>query len=116
MVRYPVSVVDHKETIKDPLQDDVNALNEFKNEQETTIPDNVIKGVKEIENFLKNTSDATTLVAMLESLISNYYTKSQTDEAITQNVAQVLNTFEVDEESGDITIEYDDGQTENNNE
>ena len=102
MVRYPVSVVDHKETIKDPLQDDVNDLKEFRDEQEIVIPDNVISGIKEIENFLANTSDAQTLQQLLSMLSS----------ALRTYLTGVLDTMQMDEQSGDITLQYDNGETE----
>lgn len=91
ILRYPVSVVDHKETIKDPVQDDVNELKDWKTDQETEIPDGQIKGIKEIEDFLEGSDDATTLI---------------------QYVASVVGTMEMDDQNGDITIEYDDGTVE----
>jgi len=138
IVRYPVSVVDHKETVKDPLQDDVNDLKEFRDKQETVIPDNVIKGIKEIENFLANTSDANTLAQLLTTLtesltvaINAKYTKpdggipsSDLAEAVRNllglagtalqdaDLAAVLDTMQMDEQSGDITLKYDNGETE----
>lgn len=138
IVRYPVSVVDHKETVKDPLQDDVNDLKEFRDKQETVIPDNVIKGIKEIENFLANTSDANTLAQLLTTLtesltvaINAKYTKpdggipsSDLAEAVRNllglagtalqdaGLAAVLDTMQMDEQSGDITLKYDNGETE----
>lgn len=138
MIRYPVSVVDHKETIKDPLQDDVNELKEFRDEQDAVIPDNVISGIKEIENFLANTSDAQTLVQLLTALtdsltsaISAKYAKptagipsSDLAEAVQNlltlagtalqqsDLASVLDTMQMDEQSGDITLQYDNGVTE----
>lgn len=138
IIRYPISVVDHKETIKDPLQDDVNELKEFRDEQNAVIPDNVIKGIKEIENFLANTPDAQTLVQLLTALtdsltsaISAKYTKpnagipsSDLAEAVQNlltlagtalqqsDIASVLDTMQMDEQSGDITLQYDNGVTE----
>lgn len=138
IVRYPVSVVDHKETVKDPLQDDVNDLKKFRDEQETVIPDNVINGIKEIENFLANTSDANTLAQLLttitESLtaaISAKYTKPQDGIPASHlaypvrnllnlagtalqnaDLAAVLDTMQMGEQSGDITLQYDNGETE----
>ena len=104
IVRYPTSVIDHKETAKDPLQDDVNALKDFRSEQETAIPNNVIKGIREMENFLSGTTDAKTL----QQLFSMF---SATTRAY---IASVINTMQMDEESGDITIQYDNGETDNN--
>lgn len=138
MVRYPVSVVDHKKTTKDPLQDDVNDLKEFRDEQEIVIPNNVISGIKEIENFLANTSDADTLVNLLTTLtesltaaINKKYTKPQDGipsshlaEPVRNllnlagtalqdaDLAAVLETMQMDEHSGDITLQYDNGETE----
>ena len=123
----------------------VNELSDWKNEQQAVIPDEVIKGVKEIENFLANTSDNTTLVQLLNTLtdslvtaisrkqdiiadlsdirrgasagatalanLVNYYNKQETQAVITQ----VLDTFEVDEDTGDITIQYDDGNKDDGN-
>ena len=135
IVRYPVSVVDHKETIKDPLQDDVNELKEFRGEQDAVIPDNVIKGIKEIENFLANTSDANTLAQLLTVLtdslttaINAKYTKPQSGipasdlaEAVRNlltlagtalqepDLAAILDTMQMDEDTGDITLQYDNG-------
>ena len=91
ILRYQVSVVDHKETIKDPVQDDVNELKDWKTDQETEIPDGQIKGIKEIEDFLTGSDDATTLI---------------------QYVASVVGTMAMDDQNGDITIEYDDGTVE----
>ena len=138
IVRYPVSVVDHKKTAKDPLQDDDNELKEFRDEQETVIPNNVISGIKEIENFLANTSDADTLVNLLTTLtesltaaINKKYTKPQDGipsshlaEPVRNllnlagtalqdaDLAAVLETMQMDEQSGDITLQYDNGETE----
>ena len=85
IVRYPTSVIDHKKQSEDPVQQDVDALKEWKEQQETAIPDNVINGIKEIENFLANTPDTETLAELLSSLttslttaISAKYTKPNT--------------------------------------
>lgn len=122
----------------------VNELTGWKDEQQAVIPDEIVKGIKEIEKFLENTSDATTLAQLLSTLteslasaisqkqniiadlsdirsgadageraiiaLANYYTKTETDNAITHAITQVLDTLEINEETGDITIEYDDGK------
>lgn len=90
IIRYPVSVVDHLKTIKDPVQDDVNELKEFRDEQQAVVPDNIIKGVKEIENFLANTSDSETLVHLLETLTSSIVSEIPTKVSDLPNDAGYL--------------------------
>ena len=68
-------------------------LKQWQDDQEKEIPDGHIKGIKEVEDFLKSNTDAETLV---------------------QYVGDVVNTMEMSEETGDITIQYDDGTSSNN--
>ena len=49
-------------------REDIDELEGWKTEQETVIPDGVIKGIKELENFHSGTSDNTTLAAILRTL------------------------------------------------
>lgn len=49
-------------------REDIDKLEGWKTEQETVIPDGVIKGIKELENFLSGTSDNATLAAILRTL------------------------------------------------
>ena len=46
----------------------IDSLEDWVSEQETTIPDGVVKGIAEIENFLSGTTDGQTLAAMLREL------------------------------------------------
>ena len=53
---------------RNKLQDDVDSLKAWERDQEKTVPDNVIKGIAEIENFLSGNSDSETLAAMIRNL------------------------------------------------
>ena len=72
-------------------------LKEWQDNQEKEIPDGVIKGVKEIEDFLAIAPDSENIYQYSQALL-----------------ATTINTMEMDEESGDITISYDDGLIGNN--
>lgn len=52
----------------DELENKVNDLEKWKGEQETALPDGVIKGIKEIENFLSGNSDSEQLAVLLANL------------------------------------------------
>lgn len=84
IVRYPISVIDHIKQSQDPASEDVAELKEWKEQQESAVPDNVIKGIREMENFLKNIPDTETLTQLLSALttslntaIAARYTKPQ---------------------------------------
>ena len=64
-------------------------LKEWQDDQEKEIPDGKIKGIKEVEDFLGKNSDADTLVGY---------------------IGEVIDTMEMDDDSGDITITYDNGE------
>ena len=72
-------------------------LKEWQDNQEKEIPDGVIKGVKEIEDFLATAPDSENIYQYSQALL-----------------ATTIDTMEMDEESGDITISYDDGLIGNN--
>ena len=64
-------------------------LKEWQDDQEKEIPDGKIKGIKEVEDFLDSNSDADTLVGY---------------------IGDVIDTMNMDEDTGDITITYDNGE------
>lgn len=72
IVRYPVSVARQPEAeTGGASQQDVEALKEWKEQQTAVTPDGVVKGLKEIENFLANTSDGQTLAQLLSALTTS---------------------------------------------
>ena len=71
VVRYPVSVIDHIKQSEDPAQKDIDELKEWQQSQDTAVPDNVIEGVKEIENFLAGSPDTETLSHLLSALTNS---------------------------------------------
>lgn len=114
IVRYPVSVAKQPESSQADGLKDLEKLNEWKEQQTSSVPDGVIKGIKEIEEFLANTSDAETLQQMLSSLTQSIQRALSANKS---EIIGVIESFNVDEDSGDITIEYDNGETkEYNNE
>ena len=125
----------HKNITKESLQKDIDKVSDWQAEQETAIPDNVIKGIREIENFLANTPDTETLANLLTTLtdsltraIAAKYTRPSSgipSSDLTQAVqnlltlastalqqsdlAAILDTMQMNESTGDITLQYDNG-------
>ena len=64
----------HKEITKESLKKDLEKVSDWQAEQEAVVPDNVIRGIKEIENFLANTSDTETLSTLLSTLTNSLTT------------------------------------------
>lgn len=67
-VIYPTSIIDHKKSSQTPEHEDITELKEWKEQQESAIPDDVIKGIKEVENFLAGSPDTETLANLLSAL------------------------------------------------
>ena len=72
-------------------------LKQWQDDQEKEIPDGVIKGVKEIEDFLSSAPDSENIRQYSQALL-----------------AASIDTMVMNEENGDITIQYDDGLIGNN--
>lgn len=114
-------------------QEEVDVIKDWKQEQESVIPDNVVKGIKEIENFLMNVSDNKTLEGLLTTLTESLTAAIAAKEDRIQDLATIrsnaeagatavqqsdlaafIDSVQMDEDTGDITIEYDNGEeTEN---
>ena len=62
-VRIPV----HRNSV----QNDVNELKEWKEEQESPVPDGVVRGIKEIENFLSGVMDSESLTVLIDNLTAS---------------------------------------------
>ncbi|MBR2291708.1 MAG: hypothetical protein IJ868_05275 [Prevotella sp.] len=92
IVRYPVSVVDHKKSVQDPMQDEVNALKEYVAGQQARKPDNTIEGTAEIEDFLQGTTDSEKLNQLLAAKqnISDAVTTGEDGSAAYPDVSSVL--------------------------
>lgn len=56
------------DSVKGELEEDVRELQDFKEEQQDVIPDTVIKGIAEIQNFLEGISDKEKLTELFSNL------------------------------------------------
>lgn len=82
VLRLPVSDTEQ-------LQKDVSELQDWQGEQEKETPDGKVKGIKEIEEYLKGASDDDTLLTMIARLLSGK-----------QDTISDLNTIRTNAEAG----------------
>ncbi len=77
VIKKQDGTVGYKEVLRLPvsdteqLQKDVSQLQDWQDKQEKENPDGKVKGIKEIEEYLKGASDDDTLLTMIARLLSD---------------------------------------------
>lgn len=95
VIKKQDGTVDYEEVLRLPvsdteqLQKDVSELQDWQGEQEKETPDGEVKGIKEIEEYLKGANDNDTLITMIGRLLSGK-----------QNTISDLNTIRSNAEAG----------------